>query len=801
FYTACDCYVHPYRSEGYGLPIAEAMACGLPVIVTGEGACRDFCHEGNAYLIPATEVRSQEKGVSGIETVDYPAWLKPDKGYLRRLMRHVFENREEARAKGLAAHQEITANHTWEKTTEAIVERFKVLITKPYTTKFKPQRLSLCMIVKNEEKNLARCLESVTGFVDEIVIVDTGSTDGTVEIAKGYGAKVIDFPWTGDFSAARNLSLENASGDWIIYLDADEELVSADGPKLRAMLNRNDIEGFYLSETNFIGEQEGEDAVISAAFRVFRNQPQYRFTGAIHEQIYGLIKDLGGNIENTNIRINHYGYLQNANKDKDKINRNLQILKGEVKRNPTYSFGRFNLGVEYMRLADYGKALAEFQVAFKYLNNLNMQFASALLYDICFCLKNLKRYKEALNVLEDTIKAYPDYTDLYYMRAWINMETQNYQGAIYDFNQCLQMGTSGNQYQAQMGVGDFKAWIGQGQAYEKFGELAKAVNCYTNALKINKKALLALVHLGALLIPREPVEQVKKYLEDLVDLQNPDTLIVLSQIFNEGKHFAVALEYITKVLEIKSSDTAFNLKGGYLTNLKRYSEAMDCFTQVGAESKYYPQATVNKAFCAMLLDEYPLAEKILVNLVQYSDYSASAITYQALIKGFQGISDNIEPLRKNQETVLATLWDITEKLLQLEEYNKFENCINLIAIVESKQLALKLGKLYYRYGYIDSAVEDLLKSFDEQVYDDELFTILGEICYTRELYEDAENFYRQALAIEPKKLKTYLELNKVLSNQQKYKEAVEILRLGLRHFPESELLRATIRTVGLAANL
>lgn len=123
FYTACDCYVHPYRGEGYGLPIAEAMACGLPVIVTGKGACRDFCHQDNAYLISAAKEWSYEKAVYSMETPGYPFWYRPDKEHLQRLMRYVFENREEAKARGLLAQQEISTKHTWAKTAEVIMER------------------------------------------------------------------------------------------------------------------------------------------------------------------------------------------------------------------------------------------------------------------------------------------------------------------------------------------------------------------------------------------------------------------------------------------------------------------------------------------------------------------------------------------------------------------------------------------------------------------------------------------------------------------------------------------------------
>jgi glycosyltransferase involved in cell wall biosynthesis len=122
-YAACDCYVHPYRAEGYGLPIAEAMACGKPVIVTGAGACRDFADEQTAYCIRCSMEKLAAREVGGIPLVGNAFWLLPDVNDLRRLMRHVFENRDEALRKGMMASKKIREHHTWKHAAEAVAER------------------------------------------------------------------------------------------------------------------------------------------------------------------------------------------------------------------------------------------------------------------------------------------------------------------------------------------------------------------------------------------------------------------------------------------------------------------------------------------------------------------------------------------------------------------------------------------------------------------------------------------------------------------------------------------------------
>jgi glycosyltransferase involved in cell wall biosynthesis len=126
-YTACDCYVHPYRAEGYGLPVAEAMACGRPVIVTGAGACRDFTGEETAFLIKCSMEKLNTWSVGGMRTVGNPFWLRPDLDDLRNLMRYAYRNRDEARSRGLRASEIIRLNHTWKHSANAVADRLLAL--------------------------------------------------------------------------------------------------------------------------------------------------------------------------------------------------------------------------------------------------------------------------------------------------------------------------------------------------------------------------------------------------------------------------------------------------------------------------------------------------------------------------------------------------------------------------------------------------------------------------------------------------------------------------------------------------
>jgi len=170
--------------------------------------------------------------VGEIETVGRPWLHEPDLDALVELLKRVAADPTEARAKGMAASAWIHEHFTRAHTAKAVERRLlalagenqnQPLISGPMSST-RLARISLTMIVKDEQENLPKCLASVVGLFDEIVVVDTGSTDRTREIAREFGARVFDFVWVNDFAAARNAALARATGDYAFWLDADDVL-------------------------------------------------------------------------------------------------------------------------------------------------------------------------------------------------------------------------------------------------------------------------------------------------------------------------------------------------------------------------------------------------------------------------------------------------------------------------------------------------------------------------------------------------------------------------------------------------
>lgn len=192
--------------------------------------------------------------------------------------------------------------------------------------------LSVCMIVKNEEKHLERCLTSVKDVADEIVIVDTGSEDNTLSIAEAFNSSIFHFKWNNDFSSARNFSLSKCQSDLILYLDADEEL-SPDSVEEVNRIKKIDPAGVYCKVIS-----PGTSTTSGSIFRyprLFANAPGVQFSGKVHEQVIDSLKRIGLPIIESNIEIIHHGYTIDDEELKKKKERNLSLLQSTVSKKPT----------------------------------------------------------------------------------------------------------------------------------------------------------------------------------------------------------------------------------------------------------------------------------------------------------------------------------------------------------------------------------------------------------------------------------------------------------------------------------
>ncbi|MBT2290147.1 glycosyltransferase [Paenibacillus albidus] len=338
--------------------------------------------------------------------------------------------------------------------------------------------ISLCMIVKNEEEYLPKCLSSVMRIVDEIIIVDTGSADNTVSIANNFGAKVIHMPWEDSFAAARNRSIEEATGDWILWMDADEEMDMDEADKLKELLTRDairehSIEGIQFYFLNYLEEDKVEHTCLQ---RMVRNRPEYKFEGRIHEQILQNMLKFNPDMKvgQVDIHIYHYGYLTKNMLRQDKVSRNTSLLLQAIKEYPNYLHYHYYLGIELYRINELESALAHFNSALaapawspKILVTSTHKFRLMI-------LERMGRYRDLVQHSMQSIALFPDFTDLYHLRAvgWHALGQTD--KAIDSLRQALSIGPAPEEYPRQSGYGTYLTCRDLGTLYASAGNMKDA---------------------------------------------------------------------------------------------------------------------------------------------------------------------------------------------------------------------------------------------------------------------------------------------------------------------------------------
>jgi len=214
--------------------------------------------------------------------------------------------------------------------------------------------LTLAMIVKNEERNLVRCLDSVRDLVRELIVVDTGSADRTPQIAADYGAKIIPFDFrVVDFAAARNYAIAQATSRWILMLDADETLDRTSIPLLGQILASGERDGHYLERRNFASDSALPTT--DYCVRLFPNLPRYRYRGRVHETIDASILAAGARLRQSGIRIDHH-FAADREARRRKNRWYIEILQEEIAADPSDGTRLDFLAAEYHQLEMFAEA-------------------------------------------------------------------------------------------------------------------------------------------------------------------------------------------------------------------------------------------------------------------------------------------------------------------------------------------------------------------------------------------------------------------------------------------------------------
>lgn len=633
-----------------------------------------------------------------------------------------------------------------------------------------PSTLSLCLITKNEEKNISRCINSVKDIIDEIVVVDTGSTDRTVEIAKSFGAKVIQVKWEDDFSKARNAAIENATGDWILFLDADEEIKKEDVGQIRPLLYDDTVEAYLFKFVNYAGSGTGSGLTeINYNYRLFRNNGKLKYIYPVHENLRNIEENRPPIAKRADVTILHYGYLADIRKEKNKSERYIKLISKYLEKHPEDKFQHANLAVEYFNIGDYQKALKHLLIATKGMD-VNSGTATRLLRYLIGCYIGLKDYATALKIISDAKDYYKDIPDFSFLEGLLYRDQKRYEKAIEAFKESLSIGEYDGLFVTMGGTGSYRARYMVGLCKEKLNQLNDAVKEYIEVLKENPNYKEAFIKLFELFVKNEPVQEVYKFFSKYVDMTSPLNNAILARLYINVGLYDAAKNYLDNInMDLEGLNT---LKGIVHMGMKKYEEALKYFDSEYGKSQ--EEANYYKVLCHIILNQVEEAKKVLWELPDSSDKKLYMSIVGEMRAKFEEIRDNY--------------FNLLDLLIKLREFDLYNKILNMYVNKFGREDYERYGQLMIKYGLQDLAVEAYIRAANLNSQNPEVYRYLAERASEQGMYEEALSLAMNAFNLDTMDVDNYLTMYKIYRDMGKLQEAEKINSVVKEIYPEIDLL-------------
>lgn len=618
--------------------------------------------------------------------------------------------------------------------------------------------ISLCMIMKDEEKNIRRCLQSVQGLVDEIIAIDTGSSDKTVDIAREFGATVRSFIWNGSFSDARNASLELAKGKWILFLDADEAIAPGSGPVLRQLSTDNTCEGYLLKIISYMGNESCSQWSTDMVFRLFRNRPEYRFRGAVHEQIVDCIQECNSQaIFQTahGVVIHHYGYLDVQVKEKDKMNRNLAIISQEVAVHPENRSVRYHYGVELFRVGQFAAAVREFELAAQGADRGQL-FMPKLYNYLAHSYYRNRQPQQALAAVCNGLSLFPDHAGLHLCGGQISFDEKDYGLAYAFFAKCLTLPEQPDYYGAFSGTSGFRPCIYLALIAGKFGNEEEALRYYIQGLRDNPTHIAALDGIIRILRPREDPDYSRTALESVCEFCTAEAYLMAADILLAQGAFGLALWFYQQGLPAPQEPSRHALhKAVCLIQAEQYLEALHLLDLFIPSDPFYPLAKINILLCFWLQGNSKIVGMMADQLcaLGLSDDTAAVI----------GLLRNTTNSRQDFSVTLgadgmAFLLDVLIRTLDLERWKYGAQLLSHVDADCLREYGLAIGRLWARYGQWAKARHYVRLYLDAHTDSAEAYGVMASLMENTGAPLEAAACYRQAITLEPREPEYYCKL-------------------------------------------
>ncbi|HWR45116.1 tetratricopeptide repeat-containing glycosyltransferase family 2 protein [Sporomusa sp.] len=551
------------------------------------------------------------------------------------------------------------------------------------------QQISLAMIVRNEDTRLAQCLESVKDAVDEIVIVDTGSSDTTVDIAQKYTTKIYSYQWNDDFAAARNYAIEQTTGDWVLSLDADEQL-SIDSGALNLLVNQSEYTAFCLPLCALKTCNEYREYDRFMVLRLFRRN--YRFTNPVHE--YVSIDDPTTVGYTCHPVIWHTAV--STSERRTRRGRNIRLLKTAIALNNTDPYLHYYLGTEWLGVSCTDLAIAAFQVALRQFATAQTVFRTPAVRHLISCYKQSVKLDEAIRLCLEESEHYPEYCDLFFDGAVLFELQGEYALAIKWFQEAIRLGPPPLTFFHTDGTDSYLAYYHLGYCSEKLSLIKEAEKYYEQALATSQNYYYPLYPLVLLKLTQQPALEVLRFLREQDYLEVSEVAGKMAELFWTAGFPDIGVQ----CLEPKVAPDARELE--ILVTCQLYSGeiagALQSILQMRQQG-IEPSTTVavDEIVALMLLDRYEEARLQMWSLWQKPD---NRDVFRAVFCLYKKLCHNASiPLANPQAT--ATLLALSNRCLQVrtKDFSKQRRFAAVIAAIkgllanDAESLALVIHEL------------------------------------------------------------------------------------------------------------
>ncbi len=619
--------------------------------------------------------------------------------------------------------------------------------------------VAACMIVKDEEELLPGCLDSIRDWVDEIIVVDTGSSDKTVDIARSYGAKMFFQKWEGDFSKHRNYSLDQAASDWILIIDADERVNQEDVVKIRRQISEETYRALAVNVFNYSGKFN-EKVTSLASVRLFKRELGLRYKGIVHNQ---LVIDPAEPVLRTDVRIDHFGYGLSEDRMAEKAARTTDLLKMQIDENPADAFAWFNyaqvlLGMDFARHPDNPAEIIKAASRAVELTSPDSQDRSER--DIH--LMSLQQLALTSFIIQDlsgaeeyarrALKHKPDYLDTILLMGNISLRLNEPDAAESYFNSYLR---TQKKYEYTTGVDEIlllhpksfhHAYYGLGivaesrqkwdkarqyyldvldyspefldtnarlgHIYLRLQEHDSAITYFKKQLELEPSSHLAAIGLAGVYYIRGESEEAAGYLErslEAVPAQHPALFEYVRFLMSIGRD-TEAGRFLKKAAEHPDPDRTLLLRlAESHFELGEYKPAVQFYSKLVETDPSNSDWLNDLGGCFFRLGELEKAEHYYERAATAADYSCISLRNLGMTRIKAGkLREAVEPLRKylqEKPSDLEVKVLVADLLTEIEEYGSA--IVEYEGLLRSRStdtaLLFKLAECYLHLGHRDSA--------------------------------------------------------------------------------------------------